>query len=236
MIALALHRSGNRNTSKAIIKSLDQYAIKNDLGMYWKDMAQGGYYWHQAPIESQATMIEAFAEIDLDKTKVDELKTWLIFNKQTNNWKTTKATADAVYAILINGSDWTSEQKQVEIILGPTTIKPSSEEAGTGYFKEVIEAENVKPGMGKVTVTTTAPAGSTSAGWGSVYWQYFEDADKVTSAKTPLNIVKSVFVETAGDRGPVLKKLADGNEIKIGDKVVVRIYPKINRVIFLQLP
>ena len=85
----------------------------------------GGYYWHQAPIESQALMIEAFTEIDKNPTTIDDLKTWLLKQKQTQNWRTTKATAEACYALLLNGSDWLKEEKEVIINLGGTTIKSS---------------------------------------------------------------------------------------------------------------
>ncbi|MBK6381171.1 MAG: alpha-2-macroglobulin [Chitinophagaceae bacterium] len=75
MIALALHRSNDATTPKAIIKSLKENAIsKEELGMYWKEWTTGGYYWHQAPIESQAMMIEAFMDIDKNNTTVDDLK------------------------------------------------------------------------------------------------------------------------------------------------------------------
>ena len=228
MIALALNRSGQTTAANGIIRSLEQFAIKNEQGMYWKEMTEGGYYWHQAPIEIQSTLIEAFAEIQKNNTTVDELKTWLILNKQTNNWRTTRATADAVYAVLLNGTDWTQQNNPVNIRLGNRTVQPSSSEAGTGYFREVIPAEQVRPETGRIQVSTSGSAGA-SPGWGSVYWQYFEDADKVTGAKTPLSLVKSVYVETNGDRGPVLKKLENGNEISIGDKVVVRIELRTDR-------
>ena len=39
---------------------------------------------------------------------MDEMKLWLLKNKQTTNWKTTKATAEACYALLLTGSDWLS--------------------------------------------------------------------------------------------------------------------------------
>ncbi|HQR00998.1 MAG TPA: alpha-2-macroglobulin family protein, partial [Ferruginibacter sp.] len=96
MIALALHRGGDATTPKAIIRSLKENSIsKEEMGMYWKEWNTGGYFWHQAPIESQAMMIEAFTDIDKNTNTVDDLKTWLLKQKQTQNWKTTKATAEA---------------------------------------------------------------------------------------------------------------------------------------------
>jgi len=100
MIALALHRTNDDKTAKAITASLKQNAIMHEeLGMYWKEFNTGGYYWHQAPVESQALMVEVFSDINKDNKTVDDLKTWLLKQKQVQNWKTTKATAEAVYAL-----------------------------------------------------------------------------------------------------------------------------------------
>src|SRR5205085_1545541 len=96
MIALSLYRTDDKTTAQAIMKSLKENSINNEeLGMYWKEWdSNRGYWWYQAPIESQAIMIEAFSEIEKDAKTVDNLKTWLLKNKQTNNWHTTKATAE----------------------------------------------------------------------------------------------------------------------------------------------
>ncbi len=242
MIALALHRTKDEATPKAIIKSLKENAIvKEEMGMYWsqtpagKEWTTGGYYWHQAPIESQAMMVEVFTDVDKNMATVDDLKTWLLKQKQTQNWRTTKATAEACYALLLGGNNWLSEEKEVTINLGNTTIKSSDNatEAGTGYFKKRIEGEKVKPEMGNISVSlnssTSKPLNSTATSWGSVYWQYFEDLDKITSAETPLKLKKQLFIERNSDKGPVLEALADGAELKVGDKVKVRIELKVDR-------
>ena len=235
MIALALFRDKDATTPAAIIKSLKENSIvKEELGMYWKEFNTGGYYWYQSPIESQSMMIEAFSDIDNKTATVDDLKTWLLKNKQTNNWGTTKATAEACYALLLNGSTWVKEEKEVVIQLGNSIIKSTDQptEAGTGYFKKIIEADKVNPGMGNITVAikslnNTTTKGSTS--WGTVYWQYFEDLDKITQAATPLQLTKHLFKETNGDKGPVLTAINDADEIKAGDKIKVRILLKVDR-------
>ncbi|MBX2933554.1 MAG: alpha-2-macroglobulin [Ferruginibacter sp.] len=235
MIALALHRSNDAVTPKAIIKSLKENAInKEEMGMYWKEWTTGGYYWYQAPIESQAMMIEAFTDIDKDINTIDDLKTWLLKQKQTQNWKTTKATAEACYALLLGGSNWLAEEKEVTIQLGNTIIKSNDDatEAGTGYFKKTIDAQKVNPQMGNISVSisnSTKEKNSSSTSWGSVYWQYFEDLDKITPSATPLRLVKKLFIEKNSDKGPVLVVLEDGAQLKVGDKVKVRIELKVDR-------
>ncbi|MGZ5190235.1 MAG: alpha-2-macroglobulin family protein, partial [Flavisolibacter sp.] len=141
MIALSLSRSGDKQIPAAILKSLDENSIKHEeLGMYWKDNSFGySWNWWYAPIETHSLMIEVFSEIGKDTRKVDDLRTWLIKNKQTNNWRTTKATADACYALLIQGTSWLSNEPVVEVKLGNTTVRSTEtkQEAGTGYFKTI---------------------------------------------------------------------------------------------------
>jgi hypothetical protein len=233
MIALTLSRTGDTKTPTAILKSLKETSINNEeLGMYWKENS-GGWFWHQAPIETQALLIEAFGEINQDTKTVDDLKTWLLKNKQTTNWKTTKATAEACYALLLQGTDLLINESVVEIKLGNTAVKStdSKEEAGTGYFKRSIAGPLVTPNMGNISVSVQPVKNQTTSTttWGGIYWQYFEDLDKITTASTPLKLDKKLFVETNTDRGPVLTPVNEGDAVKVGDKIKVRIELRVDR-------
>jgi hypothetical protein len=235
MIALSLHRGGDKQTPPQIIKSLQENAISHEeMGMYWKENT-GGYYWHQAPVEIQSILIEAFAEITNNHQTVDALKTWLLKQKQTQNWKTTKATAEACYALLLQGDDWLAQTPSVEIKLADKLFVASntSAEAGTGYLKKRIEGPVVNSNMGtiKVTVTNTnsATTNTPSTSWGAMYWQYFEQLDKITFAATPLSLNKKLFIEKNTDRGVVLQPINEDDKIKIGDKIKVRVELRVDR-------
>jgi uncharacterized protein YfaS (alpha-2-macroglobulin family) len=222
MIALAMHRSNNKTVANEIIASLKETAINNtELGMYWKQ--EPGYWWYQAPIESQALLIETFTEIANDINNVDAMKVWLLKQKQTQNWPTTKATADACYALLLSGSQWLQNDPQVKITLGNKMIdtKEMKTEAGTGYFRVNYNNAEIKPEMGNIKLAVSGNEHSTS--WGAVYWQYFEDLDKITRAATPLSVTKRLFIQENTARGPELKEVASGYQLHTGDKVVMRI-------------
>ncbi|HJT75195.1 MAG TPA: alpha-2-macroglobulin family protein, partial [Chitinophaga sp.] len=229
MIALSLQRNGDTQTPAAILASLKENAIVNEeAGMYWKQNT-GGYYWHEAPVETQSLLIEAFSEITKDNKTVDDLKTWLLKQKQAQNWYTTKSTADACYALLLQGGDWLEAEPAVEINLGPAFITTTGqEEAGTGYLKQSIEGRLVIPEMGNISVTVKKNS-STAPSWGAVYWQYFEDLDKITPATTPLQLIKKLFVEKNTDRGPMLQPVNAGDNLEVGDKIKVRIELRVGR-------
>lgn len=238
MIALYLHRTGDNTTSKKITESLKQNAIINEeTGMYWKDN-RSGYFWHHAPVETQSLLIEAFSEINGDLTIINDLKTWLLKQKQTQHWNTSKATADACYALLLQGADWLKASPVVDIKLGDkmVTSNDGKQDAGTGYFDKSFTGAFVNPSMGNISVQIhpdhlPAENKEKAAGpaWGAVYWQYFEKLDKITPAATPLRLVKKLFVERSNDRGPELHPVNDGDALKVGDKIKVRIELVVDR-------
>ncbi len=230
MLSLALNRFNDKTTASGILKSLKQNAIvSEEMGMYWKDN-NGGYYWYQAPIETQALMIEAFDEIANDTKTVDDLKTWLIKNKQTQNWSTTKATTEAVYALMLRGTDWLSSEPNVEITMGGNVLNPATDkslkaDAGTGYFKKTYTGSDIKTDMGKIKVVKK----DAGVSYGSVYWQYFEQLDKITPSATPLQLTKKLFVVKPSKSGPVMQPIDAGAPLKVGDKVRIRIELRCDR-------
>ncbi|SDG85678.1 MG2 domain-containing protein [Dyadobacter soli] len=231
MTALICHRSQDTKTANQILESLRQTAVRNEeLGMYWKT-SQRGWWWYEAPIERQALLIEAFQEIANDQTVIADLKTWLLKNKQTNSWESTKATAEACYALLMNGSDWLAESPQVTVRVGNTEVSSKDQKAenGTGYFKKAIDS-GITAQMGNLDVIVNGNSGKASPpSWGAVYWQYFEDLDKITFAETRLKLTKQLFIETNSDNSPVLTPVREGDAVKVGDKIKIRIELRVDR-------
>ncbi|WP_370424858.1 alpha-2-macroglobulin [Tenacibaculum dicentrarchi] len=229
-ISLIQFRNNNKTFASKILKSLKENSITSDeLGMYWKSNV-AGYYSYQAPIETQSLLIEAFSEIENDTKTVDNLKIWLLKNKQTNRWKTTKATTESVYALLLQGSDWLSITDMVDVKIGNNKIEASKlenvkVEAGTGYFKTSWNGNEITPNMSEVTISKKGKG----IAWGGLYWQYFEDLDKITSAETPLKLRKNLFKKITSDTGKELIKITDKTTLKVGDLITVRIELRCNR-------
>jgi uncharacterized protein YfaS (alpha-2-macroglobulin family) len=230
MIALSLHRYDDAKTPKDILKSLKENSINSEeMGMYWKE--NYGYYWYEAPIEMQALMIEAFDEINNDSKSVDDLKTWLVKSKQTQHWGTTRSTTDAVYALLLKGTDWLATEPNVEITVGDIKVDPKNDkslnaEPGTGYFKKTWTGSDIKPSkMGKVKVEKK----DVGVSYGAMFWQYFEQLDKITPHETPLKLKKQLFLQKNTASGPVIEPITSATKLKLGDKIKVRIELRVDR-------
>jgi hypothetical protein len=224
MMAVVVQRNGKTQIAGEILKSLKENALKTDeLGMYWAKNTSG-YYWNERPIAVQAAIIEAFAEISKNTTDVDELKIWLLKQKQTQRWDSPMASVNAIYALLNQGSDWLTNDGSVKIKVGNTTLQPASTEAGTGYFKETIPTADVRLEMGKVTVSKT----DAGIGWGAMYWQYDQDLDKISGQSGPFKIMKKLFVEKMSSTGKTLLPI-EQTELKKGDKVITRLVISTDR-------
>lgn len=223
-LAIALKRIGDRQTPVKILASLTERSKSDEeMGMYWLQ-PQYSWWWYQAPIETQALMIEAFEEVAGDREKVEDLKVWLLKQKQTQNWKTTKATADAVYALLLRGTSQLASTQLVEVELGDKTIEPEKTEAGTGFYEQRLIRDEIRPELGHVTVTKS----DEGVAWGSVHWQYLEDISRIKAYEgTPLTLKKTLYRKQNSQDGPVISPV--NGPVRVGDEIVVRVELRTDR-------
>ncbi|MFN0066887.1 MAG: alpha-2-macroglobulin family protein, partial [Limisphaerales bacterium] len=230
--ALALKRLGDAATPAAILKSLKERSVTDEeFGRFWRD-EELSWSWHRAPIETHALMIEAFDEVAGDAAAVEELKVWLLKQKQTQNWRTTKATADAVYALLLRGPDLLASTRLVEVSAGGRSFTPdpgrqtpdAKIEPGTGFYQVRLPAAEVTPQLAQLVVKKA----DTGVAWGAAYWQYFEDLERVKPyAGTPLTITKTLFTRVNTKAGPVLQPMTGA--VRVGDELVVRLEIRTDR-------
>jgi hypothetical protein len=237
MIAMTLNRFNNKNTlTKRILASVKENAIEDTAKgtMYWKQN-QYYYYWYQNNFETQALLIQAFAEINNSDKDIDKMKTWLILNKQTNKWNSTVSTSAACYAILNYGSNWSRNQQSTTIQFGNKTIQSTSN--NQDYIQQRFDGKEFAE-MPKDIIITNKPISqltnkpiNNSPSYGAVYYQYFADVNDVKSStdKAPLTLVKKLFIEKNNGTKKVLEPVSDNDELNIGDKLIVRIELRADR-------
>ena len=172
-------------------------------------------------------LIEAFNQITHDTAFVEKMKIWLLKNKQTNSWETTKATTEAIYALMFTGYNWLSENKPVRITIAGHTYPDAQtrQDAGTGYFSKVWTDGQIQPSLGKITVKNP----NHHPTWGAAYWQYFEDIDKVQAADAGVSVQRKYFLVKRDDQGEHLAPITASAPIHVGDEIVVRIILSLSR-------
>ena len=229
--ALVLYRNGNEKTAKLMIQSFKECAQKNEqIGMYWPKK----YFSFESHIATHANIMAAFAEIDQNQEMIDQLRVWLLTQKQTNIWENSASTAEAIYALLMRGSDWFDEGKEVTLRFGNTPISTESGVAGTGFIQRRWNANEVTQDMRQLTVNNPTP----HLVWGGLFRQYFVPIDEVKSDESGFTIKRELFVETVTDKGkklvpvgtalrqaqgPKVVEPVETPTLKVGDKITVKI-------------
>ena len=233
MLATAFHRLNQEDSlPKDIIASFLDRALRSDeLGMHWKH--ESGYYWYQRPVEAHAHMMEAVATITMNSEALEEMRIWLLKHKQTNRWSNTVSTAKALYALLLRGDDWTdTSDDEVELLIGgrsPEYWKPTatiSPQSGTGYQKYSWAAAEIQASMNEVEIGNQSEV----INWGSVYVQYFQDIDDISvQHDNPLIVSRHVMKKVQTSHGHELQPIEE-SKLKIGDRVVIRLEVKVDRM------
>ena len=207
LIAMALYQNGE--DALEIVDSLREEAVIDNLGMYFEYPM--GYRWNMLPIESQALMIEVFRDIAHDEESVKLLKMWLLQHRQSNHWHSTKATSSAIYALLDESNNIIDNQR-VQVQFDKNIAYTNSDEDETGYFK--IEFNEFNSSMAKFNLTNP----NSNMAFGAIYWQYFEDINRVKSDKrTPIKITKQLI------------PFSPNTPIRVGDKIKIRITINVDR-------
>ena len=221
MIALTMLRNNRPLDAAAISNSLKETAQHSDeLGMYWPKNTNG-YYWYQSPIEVQSLLIELFTEAGGNANDIGEMKVWLLRNKQANDWKTTKATAAACYALLMRGNNDLLTASNTAIKISGQRLQITQADAGTGYSKTTWTDKQIKPALGKVELKNSGKGIS----WGALHWQYLENLDKISSGQTNIHLERKYYIEQQTGSGRVLVAVNATHQPKTGEllKVVIHV-------------
>ena len=230
MLALTLNNLSLDEKATEIYRSLQERELTAESkGTYWK---HDGSWANRSAVDRQVLMIKTYQAMGADQAKLDELRTWLLVNKQANNWKSTSATTSAVYALLIDGeshqSEWLTTSDDSKVIVGDQQIVSDASEAGGLYFRKDFSGSEITPSLADIQIENK----SDQINWGSAYVQYMEDIDKIeSSASAQLSISKEIYKEIRTDDGPQLVKLSSADQLALGDKLVVKIICQTDRPI-----
>lgn len=213
--AIILQQAGKVAEAKLFMQSLMEYSVVTDeMGRYF-DTPKARYSWFSYKIPTEVAAMEAIQRITKDTKAIDEMKRWLLKQKQTQTWETLIATADAVYALMATGaSDLLANTGGVEITLGKEMIRTPVDDA-IGYIKKTVigDVMNIK----KVRVDKEG----TGMGWGAVYAQYLESMDQIGEQGNGLSVSRQLY---KGD-----ETLNESAPLKVGDKITVRLTVKADR-------
>lgn len=234
--AIILKKAGRIAEAQAYMASLKEYATQTDeQGMFFA-FNKNPYTWGGLKIPVQVLVMEAFDLFGNDRTPVEEMKLWLLKQKQTQQWNSPVATVNAVYALLYRGVNLLESQGDARITLGSKVMETLSASGssvpGIGYIRETLTDKKIiaKP------IKAVVEKRDAGMAWGAVYAQFEEDIDQVTSYGEGLGVEKKLYVERVKDNKKELVPITSETMLSVGDKVVSRLTIRTDRAMdFVQL-
>jgi uncharacterized protein YfaS (alpha-2-macroglobulin family) len=224
LLALTLQRAKRTQDAKLVLVSvMDSAKTTKDQGTFWAREDQS-WLWYNDEIESHAFILRTLLEINPQNPKVDGLALWLLLNKKMNQWKSTRATAEAIYSLALymkqTGSLAVREEAGVD--LGgkryPFVFEPDQYSGGRNQI--IVEGEQVKPEqMAEVTVDKRGKGFM----FASMTWHYSTEKLPTEGKGDVLSIKRSYFVRRNVNQQYVLEPLAEGAKIQVGDEIEVKI-------------
>ncbi|HBR10701.1 MAG TPA: hypothetical protein DD740_00530 [Chryseobacterium sp.] len=223
--ALLFNQYGLKDVSKKLMTYLKETSTETEnQGVYWKQNLND-WGWYSSKTVNHAGAIEAFQKLTpTDENFIEEMKIWLITQKEVNSWGNSRGTAEVIFTILNSGKSWTSsESDKAEITWGGKPLNPQTQ--ATGYVKQTVTSDNLNKNLSIVTVKKD----SRGIVQGGLFWQYYEDLDKIKSSESYISISKELYKKIKTENGEQLIKINENSPVKVGDKVTVRMILNTDR-------
>ena len=257
---IILKQHGKQDEIVRFLTSLKEYTTYTpQLGRYF-DTPQPYYTWRDNRLPTHVAVIEAFSFAGDNDFCIEQMKQWLLMQKQTQCWDNPLNTVDAIHALLMPVNKEQTDNLQVINLSvkqssslkidGRPISSATSPLLGLDYQKCTYTTDELK----RLPQEATLEKFTTGLAWGAVYAQYLEDMDNVSSTYTgrtataygkeldqPLSIERTLFVEKNPDNGNELSSTrqivnSSTTNLQVGDKVISRLTIRADRAMdFVQI-
>lgn len=241
-IACILYHEGEKETAQKCVQSLIEYSVCTPhLGRYY-DSNQTAPTWRNHRIATQTAAMEAIRLISPKQTEIlDEMRQWLIAQKQAQAWTSSINTADAVFELLSDNQSILNKQQPLEIFLDGEAVQDSTN-SPLNYLKRCYNEDELKKLPKEIRVVKKEKGFA----YGAVYAQYTETLTNITTSTkesstdagitTPLAIERQLLVKRIIDGQEKWEKVTDDTPLKIGDQLTVRLVITTDReMTFVQI-
>lgn len=213
-LALLKVRQGKMDAARQLVESLlDRSLYTDEMGRYWRDNI-GGVLMHDAPVETQSTIIRVLLATG-HKSQAVECARWLLKQKQTTGWESTTTTAAAVIALMATGADVQLESDpDITIYVGRDALKASTQKATAGYTTHTWDGP-ISRDKADITIDSKTPGIS----WGGIFRTFTEEIGKVESSANGMTLKRTVWRVVNDPSGERLEQVKPGTVLRVGDKL-----------------
>ncbi len=223
-LALTLHRAGRENDARAVMMSLlDSARSDPDLGVYWAPEDRA-WLWYNDAIESHAVALRALTEIMPDDARIDGLVQWLLLHKQLTHWKSTRATAEAIYALLhvmkTRGAHGIREEVRVQVGEHERRFVSDPADPAAGHDQMVLAGEEIAH---QSPLAVTVAKATPGLAFASATRHYATQQMPAAADGDLLAVTRTYFRRHFEGQAWLLTALRDGDAVQVGDEIEVHL-------------
>jgi uncharacterized protein YfaS (alpha-2-macroglobulin family) len=223
-LALSLHRGQRASDAKLVWDSImDSLRSDEELGSHWA-VEDRSWLWYRDTIETHAFSLRVLMELQSQSEHSEGLVQWLFLNKKLNHWKSTRATAEVIYALAHyldkQGQLGGRESIKVELSGGPTTVFQLDPDKYSGRKNQVVvSGEKIDSKTAKITVSKTTPG----VAFASATWQFSTEKMPPEGKGDFFKVNRRYFKRELVAGEWQLKPLSEGAKISPGDQIEVQL-------------
>jgi uncharacterized protein YfaS (alpha-2-macroglobulin family) len=223
-LALTLQRRGRPADAHLVWDSvMDSAKTDRDTGTSWAPEDRS-WLWYNDTIETQAFALRALEEVTPKDSRGDGLVTWLFLNKKLNQWKSTKATAEVIASLAhyLKKQGALSVREAVSVTVGSQKVRFVFEpDRYTGAKNQVVvPGEKIDP---KTSSTIAVEKEGKGLAFASATWHFSTEKLPAQGRGDFFSVSRRYFVRESTKSGFVLKPLADGSSVAVGDQLEVQV-------------
>jgi alpha-2-macroglobulin len=223
-LALTLMRAKRPKDAKLVWDSvMDSAKYNAEEGTHWA-REDRSWLWYNDTIETHAFALRTLMELGSDNNKRDGLVQWLFLNKKLNHWKSTRATSEVVYSLAhyLKNTNQLGVREAVNIQIGneKPVLMEFLPEKYTGKKNQIVyEGDKVSPALMPVVVQKSTPGFM----FASANWQFSTEKLPPAAVGDFLSVDRKFFLRDKSQKEQVLRPLAEGQKIQVGDEIEVHI-------------
>jgi len=217
-------RLGEKQKAESYLARAMDGARSDDMaGVYWTP-EKLSWLWYNDTVEKHAFILRTLLAVRPKDPKIAGMVRWLLFNRKANEWKSTKASAAAIYSLLdvMKTKGALDKSENFSLKWGETSdkfeLKPF-DWVGKPLRWSKYGNDAVQKGALSPVVEKKGPGLAFAAFTGI----YTTDKTAPESPAGMMNVSRQYFLRQKEGEGYALKPLADGDSVGVGDQVEVHL-------------
>jgi len=225
LLSLTLKRMGRPGDAKLVWDSvMDSAKTTPEQGTFWAPEDRA-WLWYNDTVETQAYALRVLTELQPKDPRRDGLVQWLLINKKLSHWKSTRATAEAIFALVkyLEQERALAVREELTVTVGdrqPVQYVFEPDEYQGKNAQVIVPGPQLRPATDATVVVAKSTEGFAFA---SAAWHFSTEKLPSEGRGDFFSVSRKYFRRESRGREVTLQPLADGAVIHVGDELEVQL-------------